>query len=215
MTDFPVHANDVHIYSQNTTYAVARSTSLGYSNDPNLDVGQWKNGLNFLCLRPFLAFNTSATPDDATITQVNLKLVCIVDNSDTDFDVQIIKQDWSAWFGDLANATKREAAWDACLAGTADASIWRNTSGMSINTAYTSGNLATDWVNKTGYTYYSLLSSRDKGANEPSGKEYISIASGNNTTEAYRPVLTVTYTEAGTLLKVNFNAQMQNLAGGF
>jgi len=36
-----------------------------------------------------------------------------------------------------------------------------------------------------------------------------------NTTEAYRPVLSVTYSAGGALLKVNFNAQMQNMAGGF
>ena len=38
--------------------------------------------------------------------------------------------------------------------------------------------------------------------------------SGEATTESYRPVLTVTYTEAGGLLKVNMNAQMQSLNGG-
>lgn len=42
-----------------------------------------------------------------------------------------------------------------------------------------------------------------------------SFHSGESTTEAYRPVLSITYTEAGTLLKVNMNAQMQSLNGGF
>jgi len=38
-----------------------------------------------------------------------------------------------------------------------------------------------------------------------------------HTTADYRPLLSVTYTEAasGALLKVNFNAQMQSLTGGF
>ena len=38
--------------------------------------------------------------------------------------------------------------------------------------------------------------------------------SGESTTESYRPVLSITYTEAGALLKVNMNGNMQSLTGG-
>lgn len=43
---------------------------------------------------------------------------------------------------------------------------------------------------------------------------YSRYCSKQNATEAYRPVLAITYTEAGSLLKINMNAQMQNLSGG-
>jgi len=52
-------------------------------------------------------------------------------------------------------------------------------------------------VNKTGNTYYSLNSSRDTGNNTPTGAEYIQIASQENATSGYRPVLTVAYTAGG------------------
>lgn len=193
--DFAGSTNDAHVYSLNSTYATARSTSIGFTNDVNLDVGQWKNGINYLCIRAFLKFDTSTIPDDNTVTQVNLKLVCITDNSATDFDVQIVKHDWTSQ--DPISAGTREAAFDNCLAGTADDAIWRNTSGMSLNTQYASGNLTTDWISKTGATYYSLRSNRDFDATSPTDAEYISLGSASNATAGYRPVLTVLYTAGG------------------
>lgn len=184
----------------------------------NLGSSQNADGSQVLIWRLFLVFDTSAIPDDATVTQANLKLVCTNDdNTPTDFDVKIGKYDWSALEADLTNATKRETAYDGLLACTLDAD-WRSTSGMSVNTQYTSANLDTTWINKTGKTYYGLLSSHDRdNASPPLGeKRYIAIAMNNNATAGYRPVLTVTYTEAvtGALIKVNMNAQMQNLTGG-
>jgi hypothetical protein len=158
-------------------------------------VANTKFGGTFYPNRAFLKFNTAAIPDDATVDQVNISMVCTIDDSATDFDVQIVKQNWSAQ--DPLSAGNREAAYDNCLAGTADNNIWRNTSGMSLNTVYTSGNLSAAYVNKAGYTYYSLRSSRDFAGTEPAGLEEISLASGDHGTAAYRPQLDVIYTEAG------------------
>ena len=110
-----------------------------------------------------------------------------------DFDVVIKKVDWSAQ-DPLTNAT-REAAWDACLAAAADTNIWRNTSGMSENTPYTSGELDTTWLNLGGYTYYGLMSSRDVANSAPGlGSEFIFPASGIHATASYRCILIVDYT---------------------
>jgi len=187
--DFVGDAADGRIYGQDVAYATAQSTSHSYvTNATTIPIGQ---ALGFSIYRCFLKFDTSAIGVNISVIQNNLKLTATNDASAADFDVQIVKQDWSAQ--DPITAGNREAAYDNCLAGTADNNIWRNTNGMAINTQYASGNLATAWVNKTGDTYYSLLSSEDKAASQPAGNEFIEIGAEEHATPAYRPVLTVVY----------------------
>ena len=211
--DFTGNADDHTVYGSNADYATARSTSAGIdiTGSSKLSVGQ---ALGFLILRGFLKFDTSSISPN-TVSQVNLKLVCIQDCSQRNFDIQIVKQDWSAQ--DPIATANREAVYDNCLSGDADASIWRNTNGMSINTQYASGNLATEWVNTSAATYYSLRGSLDVAGSAPTAnnEDYVGIASANNATESYRPVLSVTYTTGGALLRVNMNGNMQSLSGGF
>lgn len=184
--DYSGDTNDGTMMGYNATYSSARNTPFLFADGGSIiqvgqDTGYW-------VYRGFLKFDTAGIDDGATITQVNVKLTCTTDYSTTDFDVQIIKQDWSG--------SDNDTVYDACLSGTADSSIWRNTSGMSTNTQYASGNLSTSWPNKTGYTYYSLRSSLDYAGTQPSNSEFVFLGSQNNTTEGYRPLLAVT-TEAG------------------
>ncbi len=86
-----------------------------------------------------------------------------------------------------------EPAYDNCLAGTADAAIWRNTSGMALNTPYQSGELSTSWITKGGTTYYSLRSSKDFAGTTPITLERITIAKEDHATAAYRPTLIIAY----------------------
>jgi hypothetical protein len=190
--DFTESTNDGQVRGSDADYAIAHSTSFDRDvASTSFYVGQNFTGSLYRVIRGFLKFDTSAIGAGPTVTQVNLNLVSVTDASTTDFDAQIVKQDWSAQ--DPIATANREAAFDNCLAGTADASIWRNTSGMSINTQYSSGNLDTAWVNKIGNTYYSMRSSRDLNADVPTGTEYVLIATQENATVGYRPTLTVTY----------------------
>jgi hypothetical protein len=206
--DYAATTADGWIYGSSTTYATARSTST-YVDTAGADlyVGQAKDGAPLYCYRVYLKFDTAGIPDSDTISQVNLKLVCVSDGSDTDFDVQIVKQDWSGQ--DTLSSANREAAYDNCLAGTADANIWRNTSGISTNTQYSSGNLATDWPSKTGSTYYSLRSDRDYAGTAPTAFEFIDIASQNHATAGYRPLLAVTHAGAGGSIPAIMNSYRQ------
>ena len=191
--DFTESTGDADITGQDSTYSIARSTSISFrSTQESIYIGQ---DTGFLVRRDFLKFDTSSIPDGDTITQVNLKLVCTYDGSTADFDVQIVKQDWSAQ-DPIADGT-REAAYDGCLAGTADNNIWRNTNGMSTNTQYSSGNLSTIWVSKTGFTYYSLRSSEDYINSAPTVSEQIALGAQENATPGYRPILTVAYSTGG------------------
>ena len=182
-------SGDAWIYGDNGTYATARSTSAGLTTGTNsISIGQTSN---YYVYRGFLKFDTSTFPKATIITKVNMMLTAIVDNSAADFDIQIVKQNWSGQ--DPLAAGTREAAYDGCLSGTADSAIWRNTSGMSLNTQYTSGDLAVSWINRTGNTYYSLRSSRDAGNNTPTGLESIQLAAQEHATGSYRPQLVITY----------------------
>jgi len=190
--DFAGSTADGYVYGDNADYPTARATSVAYNSTAvTVYLGQYLSAGTYKCDRAFLKFDTSSIPDSDIIQRVNLKLTCNSDNSDTDFDVQIIKQDWSAQ--DPLSDANREAAYDNCLAGTQDDNIWRNTNGIVLNTQYTSGALSTAWVNKTGNTYYSLRSNRDLNATTPTGYEYISWAAAEHATPAYRPVLAVLY----------------------
>ena len=194
--DFTAGASHGYIMGYHaTSYVTAHTMSYSYTSVGTADhVGQSFSTVYYV-YRGYLVFVTSTIGSGATVIQVNLKLTAITDTSNTDFDVQIVKQDWSAQ-DPLSNAN-REAAYDNCLAGTADDNIWRNTNGMSINAQYASGNLSTAWVNKTGSTYYSYRSSLDYAGTTPTGYDYIEIASQENTAGdppgIFRPILTVVY----------------------
>jgi len=190
---FVGHTDDGYVGGGGAAYADARSTgAFGGVGDDYVAIGQNYSGGTYNVLRGFFKFDTSGIPDTATIVQVNLVATVYADNTATDFDVQIVKQDWSA---DVPLDSHYDAAFDGCLSGTADDNIWRSTSGIS-NTTYTSGNLSTAWVSKTGYTYYSLRSSRDVANTAPSGAEVIYLVSQNYATAAYRPTLRVAYRQA-------------------
>ena len=188
--DFAESTADGYVYGDNATYLTARSTSTDFIilDGFTIIVGQ---ETGYKCYLGFLKFVTGTIGISSTVTQVNQKLVCVTDTSTADFDVVIKKQDWSA--SEPITAGTREAVYDGCLAAANDDNIWRNTSGMSVDTQYASGNLNTAWVNKTGNTYYSLISSENIAASAPTGNEYIALADQGHATPAYRPILTVLY----------------------
>lgn len=201
--DFAVSTAYIYLYGNNATYLTARSTVSGGVTSTFFRAGQTTG---FFVLRSVCKFDTSSIGANSTVTQANLKLKDKENYSDTDFDVQIVKTDWSSG--------TNEQIYDNILANDADDSIFYNTSSYSANQFHTSGNLSTTWVSKTGTTYYGLRSSRDVAATQPSGNEYVSFYPPTDATEGNRPILTVLYSAGGALLKVNFNAQMQNLTGG-
>lgn len=188
-------AASAKIEGTSAVYATARATSTGSATtDTDNGLGQENSAAVFGVYRHFLVFDTSIIPDSATILKATLTLTCTTDSSTAaDFDVVIQKHDWSVQ--NPIGAGNREAAYDACLAATAESSIWRNTSGLVINTPYESGALDITRISKTGSTYYSLLSSRDVAGTAPgvATVEYLVMAMDENATPAYRPTLNVTY----------------------
>jgi len=185
-TDF--YSSQSYVVSgTHAVYATARTTSTSFS-DTHLYVGQYSSG-GYSVQRGFLKFDTSSIPDSGILTSATIGLTIYDDGSDTDFDVDIIKQDWSSQ--DPITDGNRETAFDNCLSGTKDVT-WRNTSGASTDTRYTSPSLDTTQISKTGATYYSMRSSRDYAGTTPTGNEYVDLYP-YSASSSYRPLLTVDY----------------------
>ena len=196
--DFTGNTADGYIYGSDVTYATARTTSFDFDIiGTYIEVGQNLSGGIYYTFRSALKFDTSAIGAGATVTQVNQKLTPTQDSSTADFIVEIIEQDWSA--SDPITAGNRETVYDACLAAASHID-WQNTNAIIINNQYSSSNLTTVYVNKTGNTYYSLRDDLDKAGTAPAGAEYIKIASQEHATVGYRPILTVVYGPSGNFL---------------
>jgi hypothetical protein len=186
------------VWGQNAAIATARATSSGLdTSSTSFDVGQALTGGTYFVYRGFLKFSLASIPLNSQLLSAALGLVCTADFSTTaDFDVQVVKQDWSAQ--DQLAAGNREAAYDACLAGTQDV-VWKATNLLSTGVQYLSPALDLSWLVPGATAYYSLRSSRDKNNNTPaSGSERIQIATAEHATPGCRPVLVVDYYSAAT-----------------
>jgi hypothetical protein len=87
-------------------------------------------------------------------------------------DLKVVQYDWSA-NADFSNATQRENAYDGCLAaGITESFLWKNSADVSDATQYFSVPLTTAYVNKTGTTYYCLISALDIANTAPSANSY-------------------------------------------
>ncbi|NPU89976.1 MAG: hypothetical protein HPY87_08890 [Fervidobacterium sp.] len=175
-------------------YSVARATSTSYANtETYLNVGQfYYTTPAYSVWRHFLCFDTSSIPDGAIVNRAYLRMALRGKNtSNGSFYVYIRKQDWSAQYP--ISDSNRETAYDNCLAATTDNTFIQVTSSTALNTYYDSGDLDVSRINKTGYTYYSLISSPDVN-NSPPPSNYGNIASVfayNNA--SYPPLLVVEF----------------------
>jgi hypothetical protein len=186
--EIPSTANNVRLVGTNAVYETARTICTGLYNTSAI-VGQFKPSFYGL-FRSFLSFNTAVVPVGAKIVKVNLRTACSSDSSMTDFDVEIVEQNWQA--NDPITTSNRNDVYNDCI-GTAPSFLWKNTSGMSINTAYVGADMTPNYVNLTGITYYSIRSKNDKDSVTPVGDEYITLTVYNNAVEALRPALLIEY----------------------
>lgn len=175
-----------------STYSSARSTSTVLDTTSSTLRMSWGIYLsNYYVGRLFFKFLTSGIPDTDNISQVNMTLTIYLDYSSQDFDIYIIKNNWSAY--DPLSAGNRESAYDSVLSSPKDDSIWRSTIGIVSNTPYTSGNLSTSYVSKTSSTYYSICTDGDYNNITPGFNAYVDMYSPSTTTASYRPVLSVAH----------------------
>lgn len=182
---------DGYVRGQHAVYATAHATSTSVDITNPIVVGQHFTAAIYYCSRGLLKFNTTLIGAGSEIVSATMTLVpTIIDGPTRNFDISIVKYNWSA--NDPLSAGNKEAAFDGVIAAIQDV-VFRNTSGMVIGTPYTSPPLDPTWINKTGPTYYGLVSSLDQAASAPSGAEQIRFGSANDSLPANLPILTVVY----------------------
>lgn len=186
-----------YVGGKSATYSTARGTATE-EGTTSVFVGQAEevSVSNYAVYRGYLKFDLSSLPAGANISAATLSLAVQTDNSAADFNVNIVKYDWSAQ--EPLAAGNRDAAFDGALAATIDV-VWRNTSGMSADTVYTSPALDPTWLTAGENAYYALTSSEDTGNSPPSANtnEFVLFRDPEDATAELRPILNVTYTVLG------------------
>jgi len=192
--DFAGASDSVAVYGNNTNFADARSSSASaYTFGTAYKYLGWiYTAPNWRIYRNYHKFDTSSIGAESTVTQVNLTMTSINVYVSADYDIYIVKYDWSAFDEDITNTTNRETAWDALL--TSDIETWCNRLDLAVNTPETSGNLDTTWINKTGTTYYGIITEGDRTNVSAEANHLHRMCGVSYSTESYRPKLTVTYT---------------------
>ena len=124
----------------------------------------------------YLSYNTSSIEDRCTVTQVNLKLVPIDRRIHREILMfRLSKQDWSGQCTAFIVQYGNSCMITACPA---QRTILSGETPRTLATIrqYSSGNLSTAWVSKTGTTYYSIRSSLDYAGTDP-GSQLIMLIS--------------------------------------
>ena len=184
-----------------STYSTARDTGALLLNNTTFEVSHTLSAGDYFIRRVLLQIDASGIPDGDFISLVNLSMYCTSKNvTGSDYDIQVVNADWSSLIPVSSNV---DAAYDLVLSASLDDNIWQNSASISGGNRYDSGDLSTSWVSKTGYTYYGLISSRDRaGTSAPTGVEEVVIASQDNATSGNRPYLTVTHAAAAVATQV-------------
>ncbi|MBE3122960.1 MAG: discoidin domain-containing protein [Thermoplasmata archaeon] len=185
-------ANYVNMRFQSTNVIVfgARTTYNGvlyaaYSNDCTFRIKYYQYQVD----RLYYFFDTSSLPDDATITAVTLNLYCQSDYSTTDFKITVQSGMPTYPHDPLVGGDFNMASYtgDGGTLTTVGISVL----GWNVLTLNSTGR---GWINKTSWTKFCLRSSRDIGNNNPTGNEYIYLATRSTMIPSNYPYLTITFT---------------------
>lgn len=195
-TDYYGETADGYIYGRSATYSVARSTSYGcYSADAVAYIGQNFVASEYIIYRGYLSFDTSAIPDDATVTAATLYVCADADESTTDFLVRCYRYAWVE-----ALCTNQEANYDGAYgAGATLEGTLRDTAAGWVAGTYYNLAVATAGINKTGDTKYDLVSSRDVAGTVPTGLERVQARTADYADTTSDPYLSITYSLTQTL----------------
>jgi hypothetical protein len=169
------------------TWATVRasSTSGGTEASPVFDGETGKYGSDYYIYRSLCGFVTSALPDDATITKVELSLVAASQGGNGQVN-SIVTTSNTSYYPTTGTTTK----WAIGNFGTS--SLGDFPASVTAGTTYTR-ELTGLTVSKTGNTWVGVRSDADLGNSAPSGLNYTQFHSGIHSTEANRPILIVTY----------------------
>jgi hypothetical protein len=178
--------SDGNIYGNNANYNTAWTAVSGTVSSTDGYLGQLTG---YTVHRLFLFFDTSAIPDDATVTSATLSLYGKTDLSTTDFLMTVQN-------GQPTYPTDPLATTDYNKAYYSDDGGSLTTDGLST-VAYndiTLNSTGESWISLTGTTKLCVRSSRDIAGTTPTGNEYVQVYLAEETGTSKDPKLTVNYT---------------------
>ncbi len=201
-------AGDGYVYKYNASWDTAHdavSGSASFTSSSTAKVGTGKTTTSYYLYRSFLPFDTSAIPDDATITSTALNVyVYSKTNNDNDGDDFVtVVQTSQASTSTLSKADFDQAgAINNPIEGI-DVSERKDLT--SITAGYLTFNLNTTgqgWISKTGTTKLGLREGHDvidsaftSSSTTSSQYDYFTLCTGEYSGTSRDPYLTVTYTQ--------------------
>jgi prepilin-type N-terminal cleavage/methylation domain-containing protein len=195
---FYATSSDGFIAAFSNVYLTAHNATTGtVYNNYSIYVGQVYSSNNYQIYRSGLFFDTSALPDNATITsaKVSLYLPSGYDLSITDFVLDLV------WGGFLDNPLVAADYSDLPKGGPTGLVLGStNTSGLisegwnDISVSCCSPFSGIAWISKTGITQFGLMSSRDVNSNAPTGNEYVVFQDYDRGSTSTGPRLIISFT---------------------
>lgn len=192
VSTFNPHSADGVVNHSGTTWSTVRSASTGTTVVNNVQ-DEWlisgdKDGTTFGCSALFLAFDTSAIPDTDTISSATL-FVRQTNNAGEGLRSFSVLQTSQASATALATSD-----YDNRGLGGSEGIDSRET----MNTANSDHTMTLNatgigWISKTGYSLFGITSSYEIDNTTPTVRNYTRLAHSENTTAAYRPLLSVTH----------------------
>lgn len=178
---------DGFVYGNNATYSTARSTA-ATADGTAVKVGQ---ETGFKCSEGFVKFDVDAaiglSYGDYVIDSVRLFMKPAALYDATEFTVEAVTKDWGA--------TLTTAAWvaGASISGTVRFSVDTADLAVGVYHEFTVGTWEAAALDSDGNIYLMLYSTRHKAGTEPSGNEYVTFYSADETGTGSDPYIIVTW----------------------
>jgi hypothetical protein len=192
---FVTSASDGVLTGYSSTYATAQaaaSTDYIDTTSTYFLIGQ---KTSYYIYKGFVYFDTSAIPDSATISAVNVSLYGSYDYSSTDFNISVQSGMPTYPHDPLVGGDYDKTLYDVNGVGNAGFSTAGFSTAGYNNISLNATGMA--WVSKVGTTKLCLRSNEDIIASQPASNEYVRIYSYEKGA-GYRPTLYVTYSSSGT-----------------
>lgn len=193
-------AGDGRVSGQDGSWSTVRNASSGntgasHTGTDEYPLADWSNP-NYRIWRMFFPVDTSALPDDATITAADFKVTLNGDSTGYS-NVGVLIQTSQA-----SNTSLVEADYDNLTLNTPDEGASRVTmDGFSAGQVFTYSLNATGltWVSKTGYTNLGIREARDVDNSTPTQIGVnVKLRTSEYTGTASDPYLEITYTSGAT-----------------
>lgn len=170
--------------SENATYATARTSGTLSAGTPH-SVGQ---NTGFQCWQSFVIFDTSAIPDDDTVTDVVLGMEGSSDASVTDFEVVAAATVYDGGQVDTLDWVSGDS-----LAGLTTYATWDSAGYVAGYNAFTTAGPIAPAINKAGNTAMILFSARQRAGTQPSGAEVVTFNDADSAGTTVDPKIDVTH----------------------